>query len=124
MAFELDGIEQVEETELAALLNEKGDETIVVDVREPEEYEAGHIPGLPLLPMSSIPAVVAEMDKEKSYIFVCRSGSRSQNVALYLKDQGFRDVKNYAGGMLEWTGEVTSGLEWFVKDVQDRKSVV
>lgn len=117
MAFELDGIEQVEETELAALLNEKGDETIVVDVREPEEYEAGHIPGLPLLPMSSIPAVVAEMDKEKSYIFVCRSGSRSQNVALYLKDQGFRDVKNYAGGMLEWTGEVTSGLEWFVKEI-------
>lgn len=119
MAFELDGIEQVEETELAALLNEKGDETIVVDVREPEEYEAGHIPGLPLLPMSSIPAVVAQMDKEKSYIFVCRSGSRSQNVALYLKDQGFRDVKNYAGGMLEWTGEVTSGLEWFVKDVHE-----
>ncbi|WP_088103613.1 rhodanese-like domain-containing protein [Halalkalibacter urbisdiaboli] len=113
MAFEQDGIVQVEVDELKELLNS---DTIIVDVRELEEYDEAHIPGVPLIPMNSIPHHMEKLDKGKSYVFVCRSGARSQNVALYLNEHGFTDVKNYAGGMLNWDGERSSGLEWVVKD--------
>lgn len=113
MAFEQDGIVQVEVSELKDLLNS---DAIIIDVRELEEYDESHIPGVPLIPMNSIPQHMDKLDKEKSYVFVCRSGARSQNVALYLKEHGFSDVHNFSGGMLNWDGERNSGLEWVVKD--------
>lgn len=116
MAFEQDGIIQVEANELQQLLESGKREPIIIDVREPVEYEEAHIPGLPLIPMQTIPGMIDQLDKESSYLFVCRSGSRSQNVALYMKEQGFEKVRNYAGGMLAWSGDTQTGLEWFVND--------
>lgn len=119
MAEERDGIPQIEATELEQLLSTKGDDTIIVDVREVEEYVEGHIPNIPLVPMSSIPTVIDEFDKNKEYVFVCRSGGRSQNVSLYFKDQGFENVINFSGGMLSWHGETNEGMENVVKDIKD-----
>ncbi|WP_144450201.1 rhodanese-like domain-containing protein [Halalkalibacter nanhaiisediminis] len=116
MAFEQDGIIQVEEDELKELLKSKNSDPIIIDVREPFEYEEAHIPGLPLIPMQTIPNMIDQLDKDASYLFVCRSGSRSQNVAMYMQHQGFKNVRNYAGGMLGWSGETTTGLEWVVRD--------
>jgi rhodanese-related sulfurtransferase len=62
-----------------------------------------------------------QLDKEESYLFVCRSGNRSQNVALYLQNQGFQNVQNYFGGMLAWDGEVKNGPEWIIRDVGELK---
>lgn len=118
MAFEQDGIIQVEPEELKELL-QQDDRPIIIDVREPDEYEEAHIPGLPLIPMQTIPTIAAELDKDQEYLFVCRSGNRSQNVALYLQNQGFSNVKNYAGGMLAWTGETVSGAEWVVRSPEE-----
>ncbi|WP_062047979.1 rhodanese-like domain-containing protein [Bacillus sp. JCM 19034] len=118
MSYVIDGIEQLDAEELAVLLKEEND-TIVIDVREYDEYDQAHIPGIPLIPMHTIPQHVEKLEKSQSYLFICRSGSRSQQVALYLKEQGFDDVKNFAGGMLTWDGEVESGLEWVVKDVKE-----
>lgn len=83
---------------------ENGEKLDIIDVREEEEVEEGMIPQAKHIPMGEIPDRIEEFDKEKEYIFVCRSGRRSENVCLYLQDIGF-NVINMVGGMLEWTGE-------------------
>lgn len=83
---------------------EKGENLDLVDVREFEEVEQGMIPGAKHIRMGEIPENLDYFDKDKEYIFICRSGRRSENVCYYLKDQGYK-VRNMIGGMLEWTGE-------------------
>ncbi|MCL6548807.1 MAG: rhodanese-like domain-containing protein [Alicyclobacillus sp.] len=83
----------------------------VIDVRTAEEYAAGHIPGVPLRPMQEVAEWQGELDPDQAYVFVCRSGSRSQRVAQYLKEQGFDRVANCSGGMLAWDGDVREGME-------------
>jgi rhodanese-related sulfurtransferase len=83
----------------------KGDELIIIDVREPEEYIQGRIHGSKLLPMGQIPEHVDEFDSAKEYLLVCRSGNRSGKVCEYLIGLG-KNVVNMKGGMLEWEGEV------------------
>lgn len=119
MARSEDGIVQLSTEEMKSFLINKADEPIIIDVREVEEYENGHLPGVPLIPMNEIPSMVAGMDQSKSYVFVCRSGRRSQNTALYLREQGFSNVRNYEGGMLAWDWELEYGQEWVVKDVEE-----
>jgi len=81
-----------------------GEKLELVDVREDEEVEAGMIPGAKHIKMGEIPANLDYFDKEKEYIFICRSGRRSENVCYYLQDQGYK-VRNMLGGMLDWSGE-------------------
>jgi rhodanese-related sulfurtransferase len=77
----------------------------LIDVREDEEYAAGHIPGAKHLPLGQLPTRVQELDKAVEYIMVCRSGARSGMASEWLAEQGYK-VKNMAGGMLEWPGDV------------------
>ncbi|TMW71502.1 rhodanese-like domain-containing protein [Alteribacter natronophilus] len=123
MPHEIDGIKQVDAEELKELVKNRPADTVVIDVREPEEYEAGHIPGVPLLPMHSVPEVVDGFSKEKEYVFICRSGNRSQNVAMFLKDKGFDKVTNYDGGMLEWDAEKNEGPEERIQSPEDLKKL-
>jgi rhodanese-related sulfurtransferase len=84
---------------------EAGEKLELVDVREHEEVAEGMIEGAKHIPMNEIPANLDYFTTEKEYIFVCRSGRRSENVAHYLQEQGIK-VVNMDGGMLAWTGEV------------------
>ncbi|WP_096152889.1 MULTISPECIES: rhodanese-like domain-containing protein [Bacillus] len=84
---------------------ETGEDVLLVDVREDEEVEMGMIPNAKHIKMGDIPANLDKLDKEKEYVFICRSGRRSENVCAYLQDQGYK-VRNMVGGMLEWEGEV------------------
>ncbi|WP_019154913.1 rhodanese-like domain-containing protein [Robertmurraya massiliosenegalensis] len=84
---------------------ENGENLLLIDVREEEEVEQGMIEGAKHIPMGQIPNHLDELDKDKEYIFICRSGRRSENVCHYLQDQGYK-VRNMVGGMLEWNGEV------------------
>ncbi|MBE3570767.1 MAG: rhodanese-like domain-containing protein [Bacillales bacterium] len=84
---------------------EKGEKLNLIDVREEEEVQEGMIPEAKHIPMGEIPNSLDQLDKEKEYIFICRSGRRSENVCHYLQDQGYK-VRNMIGGMLEWTGKV------------------
>ncbi|PYZ97414.1 sulfurtransferase [Alteribacter lacisalsi] len=121
MPHEIDGIKQVDAEELKELVKNKPADTVVIDVREPEEYEAGHIPGVPLLPMNSVPEMIDGFSKEKEYVFICRSGNRSQNVAMFLKDKGFDRVTNYDGGMLDWEYGKNEGPEERIETPEDLK---
>ncbi|MFD2168773.1 rhodanese-like domain-containing protein [Tumebacillus lipolyticus] len=112
MAKEIDGIRQVDAAELQALIAQfEAGKIKLIDVREPHEYTAGHIPGVPLVPMNTIPSMLAELGKEESYVLVCRSGNRSQQVARYMKMNGYEDVINFYGGMLSWSGPTKQGMD-------------
>jgi rhodanese-related sulfurtransferase len=104
--FDLDGIVQYDKEELKTILENQS--ARVIDVRTSEEYEAGHIPNVPLRPMQDVMDWVDELNPDESYVFVCRSGSRSQRVAAFLKENGFANVSNFSGGMLGWDGDVES----------------
>lgn len=102
--FDVDGVLQYSKEELKEILAEGSAE--VIDVRTPEEYAAGHIPGVPLRPMQDIANWMDELGPSDAYVFVCRSGGRSQQVAAFLQDNGFKHAANYAGGMLAWDGPI------------------
>lgn len=83
---------------------EQGESLELVDVREAEEVGEGMIPGAKHIPMNEIPATLDYFDKNKEYIFICRSSRRSENVCYFLQEKGYK-VRNMIGGMLAWTGE-------------------
>jgi phage shock protein E len=78
------------------------DDVVVLDVREPYEYEAGHIPGVTLIPMNDVPQRLSEIPTDKTVIVTCRTGNRSSQVTDYLRQQGFDNVHNMAGGIVDW----------------------
>jgi rhodanese-related sulfurtransferase len=83
--------------DLAAL----GPSARIVDVREPDEWAAGHIGHASLVPLATVPGNLDSFDGEPTYV-VCRSGARSAQACGFLVGQG-RSAVNVAGGMLAWT---------------------
>ncbi|WP_188207453.1 rhodanese-like domain-containing protein [Alkalibacillus aidingensis] len=77
----------------------------LIDVRETDEVATGKIPGAMNIPLGLLEFRENELDKNKEYIMICRSGGRSGQATQYLEEQGFK-VKNMAGGMLDWEGPV------------------
>ncbi|MER2192731.1 MAG: rhodanese-like domain-containing protein [Solibacillus sp.] len=82
-----------------------GEALNLIDVREVGEVAEGHIPGAVNIPLGLLEFRMHELDKNKPYIMVCRSGGRSGQATAFLEAQGY-DVTNMTGGMLEWAGEV------------------
>ena len=74
----------------------------LIDVREPSEYAAGHIPGVKLIPLGSLPSRMNEIPKDKFVVMTCRSGNRSGQATQFLRDQGFDNVHNMTGGINAW----------------------
>lgn len=116
MSTIIDGISHVDADELQDIIQDAERRALVIDVRELDEYVSAHIPGLPLIPMNEIAANVDKFDKDREYVFVCRSGARSFRVAEFFQSQGFDKVHNYLGGMLEWDKEISTGPENVVED--------
>lgn len=87
-----------------AELLEKKAEVVMVDVRQPEEYvgELGHIAGSSLVVLDTLPDQLDTLPKDKTVVFVCRSGNRSAKAAAFAKMNGFEEVYNMQGGMLLW----------------------
>ncbi|MEZ5216785.1 MAG: rhodanese-like domain-containing protein [Ilumatobacteraceae bacterium] len=79
----------------------------VVDVREPDEYQSGHVPGARLIPLGEVPARVAEFPADSPIYVVCRSGARSGRACEFLRQQG-SDAINVGGGTLAW---IEAGFE-------------
>ncbi len=74
----------------------------ILDVRQPEEYESGHIPGSTLIPLGELPDRLDELQGDEPIVVVCRSGNRSATGRDILRDAGFNDVTSMAGGMNCW----------------------
>ncbi len=86
---------------------------LVLDVRQPAEFDRGHLPGALLLPLPELPFRLDEVPRDRRVITVCHAGMRSMSAALQLRAAGWDDVVNLAGGIAAWDGAVayaTSGL--------------
>jgi rhodanese-related sulfurtransferase len=81
---------------------EMAEGTYLLDVREPDEWAAGHAPGAHHLPMTELPHRLAEVPMDEDVVVVCRSGGRSAKVVAYLMQRGWDNVRNLDGGMQEW----------------------
>jgi rhodanese-related sulfurtransferase len=77
-------------------------QAFLLDVREPDEWEAGHAPNAHHVPMMEIPARIAELPTDAEVVVVCRSGGRSGQVVSYLIGNGWDNVRNLDGGMHSW----------------------
>ncbi|MEW5809415.1 MAG: rhodanese-like domain-containing protein [Actinomycetota bacterium] len=76
---------------------------VLLDVREHDEWRLGHAPGARHIPMSEVPARMAEIPAEAELYVICHLGGRSQRVADYLVRNGYQPV-NVSGGMSAWAG--------------------
>lgn len=90
-------MQEISVNDLKALLGE----VELIDVREPDEYVAGHVPGAKLIPLATVPVRTSELDKTKTQYVICKSGGRSAQAAQFLIEQGFAAI-NIAGGTMAW----------------------
>ncbi|MBP7778361.1 MAG: molybdopterin-synthase adenylyltransferase MoeB [Acidobacteria bacterium] len=87
-------------------MRDAGTAPLLVDVREPHEYQICKIEGAILIPLGDLPARVGELDPAVEVVMQCRSGVRSGKAATFLREQGFRSVHNLTGGILAWIDQV------------------
>jgi glyoxylase-like metal-dependent hydrolase (beta-lactamase superfamily II)/rhodanese-related sulfurtransferase len=88
-------------------LEEQAPAVQILDVREPEEFDGplGHIPGAILIPLGELAERARELARDRPIVAVCRAGSRSAQATVILREAGFTEVANLAGGMLRWRAE-------------------
>ena len=98
---------QVQEISVAELAERLDASAVVVDVRQPDEYLSGHVPGAVLIPLNDVPDRYGELPTDREVLVVCRSGGRSYVASEFLVANGVRAV-NVAGGTLAW---IESGRE-------------
>jgi molybdopterin/thiamine biosynthesis adenylyltransferase/rhodanese-related sulfurtransferase/molybdopterin converting factor small subunit len=85
---------------------DRGDNFVLIDVREPYEYQTCRIPGSLLIPLGDLPKRFGELDQNADIVAHCKSGARSQKAVDLLKQNGFRNVRNMTGGILAWSDKV------------------
>ncbi|MDT5263193.1 MAG: hypothetical protein QOC61_2197 [Acidobacteriota bacterium] len=83
-----------------------GERLLLVDVREPEEYELARVEGSQLLPLRLFNEWTSSLDPERETVFLCHHGIRSAQVCAFLSRQGFEKIYNLAGGIDRWSCEV------------------
>jgi molybdopterin/thiamine biosynthesis adenylyltransferase/rhodanese-related sulfurtransferase/molybdopterin converting factor small subunit len=85
---------------------DRGEDLFVLDVREPHEYQINRIEGSTLIPLGDLPERFTELDPNREIVAQCKSGMRSARAAAFLRDQGFKNVRNLKGGILAWIDQV------------------
>jgi rhodanese-related sulfurtransferase len=92
----------IPEVDVSEIPSTDGQRPYLLDVREDDEWDAGHIEGAEHIPMMDVPVRLAEIPTGEQVLVICRSGSRSARVAGFLQAQGV-DAANVAGGMQVWS---------------------
>jgi len=85
---------------------DRGDKFQFIDVREPNEYQIARIPGAKLIPLGDVPKRVGELDPNTEVIVHCKMGGRSAKAADFLRQSGFKNVKNMLGGITAWSDKI------------------
>ena len=101
----------------------------LLDVRQPKEYEQGHVPGAKLIPLPDLSERLHEIDPKKSTVVYCAIGGRSRVAAQMLAGKGFEDVYNLTGGFKAWNGETAllseeKGLDLFTGNESPEKTLL
>ncbi len=97
--------DEISARDLRARLD-RGDDFLLLDVREPHEHALARIPGAHLIPLGELPSRLGELAGATDIVVHCRSGARSARAAKLLKQAGFPRVRNLAGGILAWSRDV------------------
>jgi rhodanese-related sulfurtransferase len=100
---------QLRPAELAAHL-QTGNTPVLLDVREPWEWQLCHLPGAILVPMGELSTRLAELNKDAETVVICHHGVRSYHAARYLESAGFGNVVNLSGGVAAWADEVDPSM--------------
>jgi rhodanese-related sulfurtransferase len=95
-------IREISASELKAR-RDRGENPVVIDVREDWELQLARIPDVVHVPMNQIPARVSEFSRDAETIVMCHAGARSLRVAHFLSNQGFTNVANLSGGIAAWS---------------------
>jgi sulfur-carrier protein adenylyltransferase/sulfurtransferase len=85
---------------------DRGEPIVVVDVREPQEYQINRIEGSRLIPLGELPQRYEELDRSAAIVMQFKSGARSAKATQFLRGVGFKNVRNLAGGILGWIDQV------------------
>ncbi|MCT2537538.1 rhodanese-like domain-containing protein [Aquibacillus koreensis] len=78
----------------------------LIDVREPKEYDAGHILGARNIPLTQMRQRLIELRKDQPIYLYCQSGARSSRAAMLLHKKGYRDLNHLKGGFKKWSGKI------------------
>lgn len=98
------GVNQVSVHEVKARLVAR-DRILLIDVREPKQFQAGHIRGAINIPLSRLEQEAQRLDSKVEMIVLCQTGHRSMTAYHKLKAMGFEDVRHLEGGMMRWSWE-------------------
>lgn len=98
------GLRQVSVTDASQLLEDAADDLVVLDVRTPEEFDAGHLEDAVMVDFyrDDFASLIGELDPNVPYLLYCRSGNRSGQTLELMRDLGFTNVADIDGGILEW----------------------
>jgi len=100
---------EIDVTALKAKMD-RGDSFLLLDVREPHEFQICRIPGSKLIPLGEVPKRVSELNSADDIIVHCKSGMRSAKACDFLRQAGFKKVKNVKGGILAWSERIDSSV--------------
>jgi rhodanese-related sulfurtransferase len=104
-------MKQLTPAELAAWIADKSRaKPLLLDVREPWEFQTCNIAGSVHVPMGEIPARAGEVDRKAEVVVICHHGARSMQVAMFLEKNGFPKVHNLAGGVDAWARSVDPAM--------------
>jgi len=104
------GVRRLSASELEELLRASGGTTTLVDVREPYEYEAGHLEGSVHIPLGELPERIGEIAPDSAPVFICRSGGRSLAACEFALRAGIASPANLDGGLQGWARDVDPEL--------------
>ena len=99
------GIKEISAKELKTMIDHK-DKFVLLDVREPHEYQIAKIPGSRLIPLGEVATRSNELDTADDIVVMCRSGARSAKAIYALQKMGFKRLRNLRGGVLAWSQDV------------------
>jgi rhodanese-related sulfurtransferase len=102
-------VREISPTEFVAR-RDRGDDLLLLDVREAHELAIASVPGVVHIPMGQVPERLGELDPSREIVVLCRSGGRSLQVARFLESRGYGSVANLTGGTLAWSREVDPSL--------------
>lgn len=77
-------------------------DALLIDVREPDEWAAGHVAGAKHIPLGQLPSRLAEVPRDREVLLFCRSGNRSGTATALLREQGYDRAMNVEGGITAW----------------------
>jgi rhodanese-related sulfurtransferase len=102
---------QIRAAELKTWLEDAArEQPLLIDVRQPWEFDCCRIEGAELIPMASLPARIGEIDPEREVVVICHHGVRSYHAARFLEHNGYARITNLTGGVDAWAKEVDPAM--------------